>query len=110
MRIVMRMLLCPILAAAVLSGAAHAQTPGVVTGGSDNVSIGGKNAARQGDPTSDGSVIVEGSPNVFINGKPAAISSGKTGCGGVVVGGGGGVFINGKPAARTGDQTSGCPE
>lgn len=106
----MRMLFCPMLVAAALSVSAHAQTPGVVTGGSDTVSIGGKNAARQGDTTSDGNVIVEGSKNVFINGKPAAVTSGKTSCGGVVVGGGGGVFINGKPAARTGDQTSGCPK
>ncbi len=103
------MMLCPILVAAILSGSAYAQTPGVVTGGADGVTFNGKPAARQGDMTSDGSVIVEGSPNVFINGKPAAVMSGKTGCGGVVVGGGG-VFINGKPAARTGDQTSGCPK
>jgi uncharacterized Zn-binding protein involved in type VI secretion len=101
--------------ATVLSVAAHAQTsspdtPGAVTGGSDNVSIGGKNAARQGDTVSDGSVVVEGSNNVFINGKPAAITSGKTSCGGIVVGGSGGVFINGKPAGRTGDWTSGCPK
>ncbi len=103
------MLLCQMLAAAVLVTAAQAQspgTPGVVTGG---VTFNGKPAARQGDATSDGSAIVEGSPNVFINGKPAAVMSGKTGCGGVVVGGSGGIFINGKPAARTGDQTSGCP-
>ena len=106
----MRMLLYPILVAAVFSGAAHAQTSGVVTGGADGVTFNGKPAARQGDTTSDGSVIIEGSPNVFIDGKPAAVMSGKTGCGGVVVGGGGGVFINGKPAARTGGQTSGCPK
>ena len=104
------MLLCPILVAAVLSGSAHAQTPGVVTGGAAGVTFNAKPDARQGDTTSDGSVIVEGSPNVFINGKPAAISSGKTGCGGVVVGGAGGIYINGKPAARTGDQTSRCPK
>ena len=112
LEIVMRtMLLCQMMLVAVLSSAAQGQspsTPGVVTGGSASVSIGGKGAARQGDTTSDGSVIVEGSPNVFINGKPAAVVSGRTGCGGVVVGGGGGVFINGKPAARSGDQTSGC--
>lgn len=103
-------MLCPILVAAILSGSAYAQTPGVVTGGADGVTFNGKPAARQGDMTSDGSVIVEGSPNVFINGKPAAVMSGKTGCGGVVVGGAGGIYINGKPAARTGDQTSGCPK
>jgi uncharacterized Zn-binding protein involved in type VI secretion len=97
-----------LVSASVSARAQSPSTPGVVTGGSNNVSIGGKNAARQGDTTSDGNVIVEGSPNVFINGKPAAVSSGKTGCGGVVVGGAGGVYINGKPAARTGDHTSGC--
>jgi len=105
----MRMLLCPMLIVALMPSLAHAQTPGVVTGGAEGVTINGKAAARQGDTTSDGSVIVEGSPNVFINGKPAAVVSGKTGCGGIVVGGAGGVYINGKPAARTGDQTSGCP-
>jgi uncharacterized Zn-binding protein involved in type VI secretion len=84
-------------------------TPGVINKGSENVSIGGKPAARQGDTTTGGNVIVEGSKNVFINGKPAAVTSGKTSCGGVVVGGGGNVFINGKPAARSGDQASGCP-
>jgi uncharacterized Zn-binding protein involved in type VI secretion len=84
-------------------------TPGVVTGGSTNVAIGAKPAARQGDGTTGGNVIVEGSKNVFINGKPAAVTNDKTSCGGVVVGGGGGVFINGKPAARSGDQTAGCP-
>lgn len=105
----MRIMICPMLIAATLPLSAYAQT-GVVTGGATGVTINGKAAARQGDTTSDGSVIVEGSPNVFINGKPAAVLSGKTGCGGVVVGGAGGVYINGKPAARTGDQTSGCPK
>lgn len=104
------MLFCPILIAAAISASAHAQTPGVVTGGADGVTFNGKPAARQGDATSDGSAIVEGSPNVFINGKPAAVLSGRTGCGGVVVGGAGGIYINGKPAARSGDQTSGCPK
>jgi uncharacterized Zn-binding protein involved in type VI secretion len=85
-------------------------TPGVVTGGSANVAIGAKPAARQGDGTTGGNVIVEGSKNVFINGKPAAVTNDKTSCGGVVIGSGGGVFINGKPAARTGDQTAGCPK
>jgi uncharacterized Zn-binding protein involved in type VI secretion len=102
------LLLGLMLFAAALSGAADAQTPGVITGGADGVIFNGKPAARQGDTTSDGSAIVEGSPNVFINGKPAAVLGGKTGCGGVVVGGAGSIMINGKPAARTGDQTSGC--
>lgn len=79
--------LCLSLAlAASLAVPAKAQSPGspgVVTGGANGVTFNGKPAARQGDTTSDGSLILEGSPNVFINGKPAA---------------------------RTGDQTSGCPK
>ena len=82
-------------------------TPGVVTGGSQDVMVGGKPAARAGDATSDGA-IVEGSKNVFINGKPAAIGGSRTGCGGVVIGSGSGVFINGKPVARAGDSTANC--
>lgn len=104
-------LFCLILAGA-LPFPAMAQSPGapgVVTGGADGVTFNGKPAARQGDATSDGSMIVQGSPNVFINGKPDAVSSDRTGCGGVVNGGGNGIFINGKPVARAGDQTSGCP-
>lgn len=85
-------------------------TPGVVTGGSGSVSIGGMPAARKGDAAAGEGTVVEGSPNVFINGRPAATVGGRTGCGGIVVGGGGGVFINGKPAARTGDVTTGCPD
>ncbi|PZA12529.1 hypothetical protein DNX69_08500 [Rhodopseudomonas palustris] len=92
----------PALAQAPGSGA-----PGVVTGGSGDVIVGGKPAARAGDTASDGT-IVEGSSNVFINGKPAAIGGSRTGCGGVVVGSGSGVFINGKPVARTGDSTTNC--
>lgn len=92
-------------------GSALAQTPpgqpGVVTGGSDNVTINGKPAARQGDTTTGGALI-EGSPNVFINGKPATVIGNRNGCGGTVTSGGHGVFINGKPMARQGDQTSGC--
>lgn len=84
-----------------------AQTPSVVTGGSDNVTVNGKPAARAGDTTSDGSII-EGSTNVFINGRPAAVTGGRTNCGGVVVGGGSNVFINGKPMARAGDAAAGC--
>lgn len=84
-------------------------SPGVVTEGSGNTSIGGVPAARKGDATSGAGSVVEGSPNVFINGRPAATVGDRTGCGGIVVGSGGGVFINGKPAARTGDLTTGCP-
>ena len=84
--------------------------PGVVTGGSGNVSIGGVSAARKGDATPGEGSVAQGSSNVFINGRPAATVGDRTGCGGVVLGSGGGVFINGKPAARTGDVTSGCPD
>lgn len=82
--------------------------PGVVSGGSNNVSIGSVPAARDGDRTTEGGSVAGSSPNVFINGKPAAVAGDKTNCGGIVVGGGGGVFINGKPAARVGDVTTGC--
>jgi uncharacterized Zn-binding protein involved in type VI secretion len=81
--------------------------PGIITGGSDSVTINGKPAARQGDTTTGGALI-EGSPNVFINGKPATVIGDRNGCGGAIVSGGHGVFINGKPMARQGDQTSGC--
>ena len=83
--------------------------PGVVTGGSGNVSIGAMPAARDGDRTTEGGAVTGSSTNVFINGKPAVTTGDKTDCGGITVGGGGGVFINGKPAARTGDLTTGCP-
>ncbi len=82
--------------------------PGVVTGGSDNVSIGNLPAARDGDRTTEGTTVTGTSPNVYINGRPAVTTGDSTGCGGIVVGGGGGVFINGKPAGRTGDITTGC--
>ena len=110
-------LIVPAVAAFALVGAAQfepalGQTlapgqPGVITGGSDNVTINGKPAARQGDTTTGGALI-EGSPNVFINGKPATVIGDRNGCGGAIVSGGHGVFINGKPMARQGDQTSGC--
>lgn len=83
------------------------QSPGVITNGSQNVTINGKPAARQGDATTGGALI-EGSSNVFINGKPATVIGNRTGCGGSITSGGHGVFINGKPMARQGDQTSGC--
>ena len=85
-----------------------ATAPGVVTGGSSNVMVGGKPAARQGDATSDGGALVEASPNVFINGKPAVVMGGRTSCGSSTVSGSSNVFINGKPMVRAGDQTSGC--
>lgn len=87
---------------------AVAQSAGTVTGGSANVTVNGKPAARAGDTTTDGS-IVEGSPNVVINGKPAAVIGGTTGCGGVVIGGSANVLINGKPVATAGSATTGCP-
>ena len=80
-----------------------------VTPGSMRISsVGGHEAARQGDTTSNGGVIVQGSSNVIINGKPAAIAGGRTDCGGVVTGNNKGVFINGKPMVRNGDLASGC--
>jgi uncharacterized Zn-binding protein involved in type VI secretion len=73
-----------------------ATAPGVITGGSDNVSV--------------GDTLTEGSPNVFINGRRAVTTGDRTGCGGVTVGGASNVFINGKPVARSGDMTTGCAE
>jgi uncharacterized Zn-binding protein involved in type VI secretion len=94
------------------AGTAVAQTPpqapGVVTGGSHDVIVNGKPAARTGDSTSDGGAVIEGSTNVFINGKPAAVVGGNTSCGGVVVGGSSNVFVNGKPLATSGSQTTEC--
>ena len=84
--------------------------PGVITGGSGNVSVGGMPAARSGDATDRGDTLTEGSPNVFINGRPAVTMGDRTGCGGVTVGGASNVFINGKPVARSGDMTTGCAE
>jgi uncharacterized Zn-binding protein involved in type VI secretion len=95
-------------AAGLAAAQTPAQAPGVVTGGSHDVIVNGKPAARTGDSTSDGGAVVEGSPNVFINGKPAAVVGGGTNCGGVVVGGSSNVFVNGKPLATAGSQTSGC--
>ena len=90
---------------------ASAQTsssPGIVTQGSPDVSVGGAGAARQGDATTGGAPVVEGSPDVFINGKPAVTAGGRVGCGGAVIGGSSSVFVNGKPLARAGDKTQGC--
>lgn len=85
-----------------------AAAPGVISGGSNNVSIGGLPAARDGERTTDSGTVTGTSPNVYINGRPAVTTGDKTDCNGIVVGSGGGVFINGKPAARTGDLTTGC--
>ena len=84
-------------------------TPGVITEGSSNTSIGGSGAARAGDRTSNSTAVRQGSSNVFINGRPAVTTGDKTDCGSLVVGGGSNVFINGKPVARAGDVTTGCP-
>lgn len=81
--------------------------PGVISGGSNNVTIGNMPAARDGDRTTDRGTVTGTSPNVYINGRPAVTTGDRTDCGGIVVGSGG-VFINGKPAGRTGDLTSGC--
>ena len=104
-----RLALCGVAVACAATGMASAQTPqpGVIVGGSSEVSIGGLPAARAGDPTQTGRPIEQGSSNVFINGRPAATAGDRTGCG-VVVRGANNVFINGKPAARAGDVTSGC--
>ena len=97
------------MALAQATNAPQSGTPGVITEGSSDVSIGGQSAARKGDAAAGEGSIAGGSSNVFINGKPAATTGDRTGCGGITVGGGGGVFINGKPAARAGDLTTGCP-
>ena len=58
---------------------------GIITKGSTNVMIGGKPAARVGDPLTCSihgpASIIEGSATVFINGKPAARMGDKTNCG-----------------------------
>ena len=111
----MRLMRSAILTALLLApGLLQAQelkdgTPGVITGGSGDVSVGGLPAARNGDATDSGDAVAGGSKNVFINGKPAVTTGDKSGCGGIVIGGGSNVFINGKPVARAGDTTTGCP-
>lgn len=83
-------------------------SPGVITKGSGDTSIGGQPAARKGDTTDTSGTIEQGSSNVFINGKPAVTAGDKTNCGGVTISGAPNVFINGKPVARAGDMTTGC--
>jgi uncharacterized Zn-binding protein involved in type VI secretion len=87
-----------------------AAAPGVIVGGSGDVSAGGQAAARKGDITDKGQAVVQGSGNVFINGRPAVTVGDRTGCGGIAAGGSANVFVNGKPLARAGDLTTGCPE
>ena len=112
-----RWAVCMVAAALAAAGSASAQdrpsdltapTPGVITKGSGNTSVGGLPAARQGDTTDRGGTLEQGSSNVFINGKPAITAGDGTSCGGVTVSGAPNVFINGKPVARAGDLTSGC--
>lgn len=101
-------LLMPAVAMAQAPADPPSAAPGVISGGSNNVSIGNMPAARDGDRSTDNGTVTGASPNVTINGRPAVTTGDRTDCGGIVVGSGGGVFINGKPAARTGDLTSGC--
>jgi uncharacterized Zn-binding protein involved in type VI secretion len=83
-------------------------TPGVITGGSSNTSIGGLPAVRSGDTIDSGGTVQGTSKDVFINGRPAVVTGDKSGCGGIVVGSGSNVFVNGKPVARSGDLTTDC--
>jgi uncharacterized Zn-binding protein involved in type VI secretion len=105
----MRALLWIGLVAFAVPAMAQDHPPGAITGGSADTLVGGKPAARQGDPTNKGDAVIGSSPNVIINGRPAAVQGDRTGCGGVVISGSSNVFINGKPMARSGDQTTGCP-
>ncbi|MBT9287900.1 PAAR domain-containing protein [Prosthecodimorpha staleyi] len=91
------------------SAQADGATPGVVAGGSPDVTVNGRPAAQTGTTATGGGVIVGGSPNVFINGKPAALAGSGTDCGGVVVGGSANVLVNGKPLASAGSAATGCP-
>lgn len=84
--------------------------PGVVIGGSADVTVGGQAAVTAGDTTSGGESVVSGSDNVFINGKPAARAGDVTDCGAIVIGGSATVFVNGKPLAGTGDVVTACAE
>ena len=69
-------------ARAIIDQGAHT---GPITSGSFNVLIGGKPAARKGDPITCSAhgvaSIIEGSSSVFINGIPAARMGDKTSCG-----------------------------
>jgi uncharacterized Zn-binding protein involved in type VI secretion len=96
--------------AAAQQSEATAAVPGVITGGSGDVTVGGMPAARSGDATDRGDALAEGSSNVFINGRPAVTLGDRTGCGGLTVGGASNVFINGKPVARSGDMTTSCAD
>ena len=80
--------------------------PTPIIGGSGNVLINGRPAARQGDPAllhaipnnpPHGRSIAEGSSSVLINGKPAARVSDAISCGGDVAIGSGNVLIGNSP-------------
>jgi uncharacterized Zn-binding protein involved in type VI secretion len=105
----MRSLLLIGLCALAAPAIAQDRGPGAVIGGSADTVVGGRPAARMGDPTSKSDAVIGSSSNVIINGRPAAVQGDRTGCGGVVMSGSSNVFINGKPLARSGDATSGCP-
>lgn len=80
--------------------------PTTITGGSPDIIINGRPAARQGDPLAahgcgdcspHGRVIAEGSSTVIFNGKPAARTGDAIDCGGVIIGGSGDVIIGDTP-------------
>ena len=64
-------LLIGLAAAGADDTALPAATPSIIVSGSNNVSVGGQDAARKGDTTDAAEAVAEGSSNVFINGKPA---------------------------------------
>jgi uncharacterized Zn-binding protein involved in type VI secretion len=85
-----------------------ATTRHAIEGGSPDVMVGGRSAARQGDTLGDAEIGVEGSPNVMINGRPALVAGSKINCGGVIATGSATVLVNGKPLSSRGDVASGC--
>ena len=108
----MRLTRASLLAGALFSSASvladDATTLHAIEGGSPNVMVGARSAARQGDLLGGAETGVEGSPNVVINGKPALVAGSKINCGGVVATGSATVLVNGKPLSGRGDVASGC--
>jgi uncharacterized Zn-binding protein involved in type VI secretion len=108
----MRLMRMSLLAGALFSStsglADDATTPRAIVGGSPDVMVGGRAAARQGDLSGAAEAGVEGSPNVMINGKPALVAGSRIPCGGGVATGSAPVFVNGKPLASRGDVASAC--
>jgi len=100
-----------LLAGALLSSASvladDATTLHAIEGGSPNVMVGARSAARQGDVLGGAETGVEGSPNVVINGEPALVAGSRIKCG-VVVTGSATVLVNGKPLSGRGDVATGC--